>query len=137
MDINTPAETKSVSAGLRLLSEVPDTTLAELAHHNAVGLDTIRYDFDRKAAKILDLTKSHLAKVWGYEGGDITPFTREIGVRARDAGFNAIRYPSERGDGANIVIFKDFERLLRPQMIVPSPEFDSEIHLSYYNEIRR
>ena len=44
------------------LSEVPDTTLAELRYHDAIGASTIRFDFNTKAANILDLTKPRIAR---------------------------------------------------------------------------
>lgn len=103
------------------LSENPDTTLSELMHHNATGVDTIRFNFNSHSARILDLTNPVIAEVWGYEGGEINFLTREIGTRAKDSGFNAIRYPSERGEGYNLAILYDFERLLQPEMIVPIP----------------
>ena len=109
------------------VSEVPDTTLTELEHHNLVGVDTIRFNFNQKAAKILDLTKPRIAQKWGYVGGDISSATNKIGLRARESGFNVIRYPSERGQGSNLAIFNDFENLLQPQMVVPTPILDLEL----------
>lgn len=51
------------------LSEQPGITLAELEHHRIVGADTIRFIFNSKNAKILDLTDPRIARRWGYEGG--------------------------------------------------------------------
>ncbi|GAB4393533.1 MAG: hypothetical protein Tsb005_12240 [Gammaproteobacteria bacterium] len=112
------------------LSEIPDTTLAELAEHNKVGYQTVRYLFDRQSAKILDLTNPRIAEIWGYERGPITTFTKSVGFRAQRAGFNVIRFPSERGPGANLAVINDFDAVLKPQMIVPSPELD----YTYLNE---
>ncbi len=73
---------------------------------------------------------------WGYVGGEISSATKNIASQAREAGFNVIRYPSERGLGANLAILKDFERLLRPQMIFPAsvnqamPELYQSINLN-------
>jgi len=107
------------------VSEVPDTTLAELEHHNSVGVETIRFEFNSRTAKILDLTNPKIAKTWGYTGGEITSSTRSLGKSANLAGYNAIRYSSERGIGANIAILKDFDGLLMPQMVVPTPRVPS------------
>lgn len=121
--------------GAFYMSEVPDTTLAELTHHEAIGVDTVRFSFDKKASRILDLTKPRIAKKWGYIGGEITPLTKDIGLQARRAGFNVIRYSSERGLGANLAILDDFESLLTPQMIVPTPEFDSALMEYQYSSL--
>jgi len=107
------------------LSEIPETTLAELAHHNAVGTQTIKYLFDAQSAKILDLTNPRIAQIWGYDRGLITAFSKSVGFRAQRAGFDVIRYPSERGLGANLAVLNNFETLLKPQIIVPSLEFEA------------
>lgn len=109
------------------LSANPDTTLAELAHHNAIGVNTIRYDFNSQSARVLDLTMQPLANIMGYRKGVPYEISEPIAQRAIKAGFNAIRYPSARGLGENIAVFNNFERLLTPKMIVPtSKEFTPE-----------
>lgn len=52
-------------------------------------------------------------------GGDDYVVPRAIAVGAQRLGYNAVRYPSERGMGANFAIFNNFEKLLEPQMVVP------------------
>ncbi|MDZ7616040.1 MAG: RES family NAD+ phosphorylase [Patescibacteria group bacterium] len=103
------------------VSEMPDTTLAELYHHASAGTHTIRFTLNSKAARILDLTDPAVAKAWGYSGGPITSTTQALGGRARAAGFNVVRFTSERGRGANLAILDDFDDLLAPQMVVPAP----------------
>ena len=76
------------------------------------------------------MTNPRVAEIWGYERGPITAFTKSVGFRAERAGFNVIRFPSERGLGANLAVIDDFNVVLKPQMIVPSPELDH----TYLNE---
>lgn len=103
------------------LSEIPETTLAELKFKNAIGTHTIRFHFNRESARVLDLTNPQVAKQWGYNASDPYDITRSINLKAKTAGYNAIRYHSVRSDGANLAILKDFDTLLKPQMIVPAP----------------
>ena len=77
----------------------------------------------------MDLTNSKIARSWGYEGGDISSLSRNLGTRAQQAGFNVIRYSSERGTGTNLAVLNNFDRLLKPQMIVPSPMYESELNV--------
>jgi hypothetical protein len=97
------------------------TTLAELAHHGATGTQTIRFNMNLEAAKILDLTDPAIANSWRYSGGPITLATQNIGADALRNGFSVIKYPSLRGPGVNYGILKDFDTILSPQMIVPVP----------------
>jgi hypothetical protein len=93
-----------------------------LYHHSSVGTHTIRFTFNPKNARILDLTDPTVAKAWGYKGGPITSATKALGPRAQEAGFNAIRFSSQQGEGANIAILSDFDVLLTPEMVVPTPK---------------
>jgi len=52
-------------------------------------------------------------------------FYQSLGEDARSAGFDAIRYSSERGVGANMAVLKNFDTLLKPQMIMPTPHIPS------------
>ncbi|QUE53194.1 RES family NAD+ phosphorylase [Luteolibacter ambystomatis] len=104
-----------------VISDDAATTLAELAHHGASGSHTIRYSLDLNKANILDLTDPSIAKAWGYAGGDITPATQAIGIRAIEAGYNVIKFPSLRGPGTNYGVISDFNKILTPKMIVPTP----------------
>ena len=69
------------------LSEIPETTLAELKYHSSVGTNTIRYTFNQKTANILDLTKPKIAKEWGYMGGNDYSIPQAIASRAQEAGY--------------------------------------------------
>jgi len=104
------------------LSEIPDTTLAELAYHGNSGYATIRYSFNKTEANILDLTDAKIARQWEYVGGDDYSVPQDIARQAQIAGFNAIRFSSERGIGANLAVLNNFDRLLQPQMVVPVPQ---------------
>ncbi|WP_320046884.1 RES family NAD+ phosphorylase [uncultured Ilyobacter sp.] len=101
------------------LAEKPGTAVAELAHHGIEAAYGIRYALKVDAMKVLDLSDAATAARWGYVGGEITDATISIGARAREAGFNAIRFPSVRVEGANLAILSDFDTLLVPQMVSP------------------
>jgi len=103
------------------MSDDAGTTLSELAHHGATGSHTIRFDLNLGKANVLDFTDPSIAKAWGYTGGSITDATKAIGPNAIDAGFNVIKVPSLRGSGTNYNVLTDFDNLLTPQMIVPTP----------------
>ena len=103
------------------ISDDAGTTLAELAHHGATGSHTIRYNLNLSKARVLDFTDPSVAKAWGYSGGNITPATQALGTQAIDAGYNVIKFPSLRGSGTNFGVLSNFDDLLSPQMIVPTP----------------
>lgn len=103
------------------VSDDAGTTLAELSAHGAEGTQTIRFNLNLSQANILDLTDPAIAKAWGYSGGPISPATQAIGTDALNAGYNVIQYQSLRGPGINYGILSDFNTLLKPQMIVPTP----------------
>jgi hypothetical protein len=125
-----------LSAGF-YTSELPDTTLLEIAQHNKLAALTVRYEFDVMSAKILDLTNPRVAKIWGYDRGEVNLLTRSVGFRAQKAGFDVIRFPSERGPGANLVVLDNFDTLLRPQMIVPADGTESEFNTQFNFGVRR
>lgn len=103
------------------LAYKPETTLLELSYHGANGSQTIRYEINYSATKILDLTKPYIAKEWKYYGGFASEKYKSIGEKAKKLGFNAIKYKSERGPGHNLAILDDFDQILQPEMIVPTP----------------
>jgi RES domain-containing protein len=103
------------------ISDDASTTLAELSYHNAAPTQTIRYEMDLTKAKILDLTDPTVAKSWGYDGGPISNATKAIGEQAQQAGYNTIKFQSMRGAGTNYAVLSDFEQVLKPQMVVPTP----------------
>ena len=82
------------------------------------GLDTL---LNIDGANILDLTNPEIAETWGYPGGAITSATQAIGQKAAEAGYDAIRFWSEQGPGANWAVLGNFARLLSPQMLTPLP----------------
>jgi hypothetical protein len=101
-------------------AEKPETALAELAHHGATPTHGIRYSIDVSKVRVLDLTDPHVAAKFGYGGGPITPQTQAIGARALEQGYSVIRFPSLRGEGNNLAILKDFNTILKPQMVSPA-----------------
>jgi len=107
------------------VAEVDGTAVSEVASHGKLVTDAIRFSFNNKEARVLDLANAKIAKAWGYDGGEITESIRNIGIMAKDAGFDAIRFESERGSGVNLAILKNFDRLLKPQMVVPVPRIIS------------
>jgi len=103
------------------VAERPGTTLKELAHHGASSTHGIRFDFNTSKAKTLDLTSPDVAKAWNYNGGPISSATQQIGAKARDQGFNVIRFKSERDlGGVNNAILDNFDDLLIPQFVSPT-----------------
>jgi len=106
------------------LSESPDVTIAELSYHGSEGADTIRYSYNSKAAKVLDLTKPKIAQAWGYTDSASYSLSQSIAERAVSKGFNAIRFNSARAEGVNFVIFDNFENILKPKMVIPTPSMD-------------
>jgi hypothetical protein len=46
---------------------------------------------------------------------------QRIAAQAKKSGYNVIRYPSERGHGANLAVLCDFENVLTPQKIITIP----------------
>jgi hypothetical protein len=103
------------------VAEKPGTTLAELAHHNAAPTTGIRFSVNKAALKPLDLTDPKTAQAWGYKGGPITPQTQAIGENARQKGYNAIRFNSERDPGGvNYAVLDNHNDILQPVMVSPT-----------------
>lgn len=65
---------------------------------------------------VLVLTDPIVASAWNYKGGPISSATQEIGWLAREQGFNAIRFFSER---VNNAILDDFNVILKPINVSP------------------
>ncbi len=103
------------------VAEQPDTTLAELAHHNVDPSTAIRFSTNNDAMNVLDLTDPETAAAWNYTGGPITPATQEMGTQASTQGYNAIRFYSERAPGtANYAILDDYNEILIPVAVSPA-----------------
>lgn len=62
-------------------------------------------------SRVLDLTDSVVRAAWGVTADDLRSgdYTRcrEVARAARDDGYEAVRYPSARGDGDNYAVFLD------------------------------
>jgi hypothetical protein len=101
------------------VAEKPDVALAELSHHGLTPTHGIRYSVDSQKLRVLDLTDPSVAAKYGYKGGKNSPNTQALGPRAIQDGYNAIRFASERGDGNNLAVLKDFNEVLKPEMISP------------------
>ncbi|WP_409301924.1 hypothetical protein, partial [Pseudomonas sp. KCJK8993] len=98
----------------------PQHTLGEMAHHGVKPTHGIRFKVDASKAKVLDLTDPAIAKEWGYNGGPITSKTQQIGMDAKDQGYNVIRFGSERDPGGvNQAVLDNFNEILTPQIVTP------------------
>jgi len=102
------------------VSERGETAIAEIGSHGKNATHVIRYRLNLAEAKVLDLTDPALVKIWGSPAGEHYEITKAIAFRARAAGYDAIRFPSLRGPGNNFAIFDNFDRILKPQMVVPA-----------------
>jgi RHS repeat-associated protein len=100
-------------------ADLGDTAIAEVVASGETASHVIRFSVST-SAKILDLTDPVIAKAWGYSRGPITAETQAIGQKAIAAGFDAIRFPSERGLGNNLAVLKNYNNVLAPQMVAPA-----------------
>ncbi|WP_346837593.1 DUF6531 domain-containing protein [Microbulbifer sp. SAOS-129_SWC] len=102
------------------VGEQPTTTVAELAHHGVDAKYSIRFDLNKDAMNVLDLTDPNVAKAWDYKGGPISSATQEIGLKAQEQGFNVIRFNSERAtNGINNAVLDNFNEILKPINVSP------------------
>jgi filamentous hemagglutinin len=103
------------------VAEQPGTTIAELAYHGVDATHGIRFELNRKVMNILDLTNAKTANAWGYGGGSVSPAIQNIGILAKEKGYNVIRFYSERtlSGGINNAVLSDYGEILRPVMISP------------------
>ena len=102
------------------VAEQPKTSLAEMGHYGVDPSTGIRFTINDSKLKILDLTKSTTAKKWGYSGGEKTTDMITIGNKAKNGGYNAIRFKTERASGGvNIAIIDDYNEVLKPAMVTP------------------
>ena len=91
------------------------TAEAEVKYHGGVPKYIVRFKVDLSKARILDLTDPATAAEWGYVQAGTFEEHQPIGARAREAGYNVIKYPSLRGPGDNYAVLADFKELLVPQ----------------------
>ena len=96
-----------------------ETAVAELAAHDVKATQVIRYNFNLSNQKVLDLTNPNIASEWGFTTSLSTEACQAIAAKARAQGYNAISFPSYRGSGMNYVIYDNFDKILKPQMISP------------------
>jgi RES domain len=99
------------------VAEKGDVAVAEVASHGATPTHVIRYKIDLSKAKVLDLTDPAVVKKWGSPAGNSYAKTQAIAKKAQEAGFDAIKFPSQRASGNNIAIFDKFDEILSPQMV--------------------
>ena len=119
----------------------------------AVG-KVIRYEMDMSQIKALDMTDPATAKAYGTQEAfaheaaveaqvaakraegvlskeDLDALTntkyakfQEIGIRAKTEGYNAVKFPSMRGEGYNYVIYSEdagfMNQVMKPQMVMPA-----------------
>jgi filamentous hemagglutinin len=92
-----------------------------MAHYGADPSTGIRFEVNQSAMNVLDLTNADTAASWGYAGGPIKSATQQLGSDAAAAGYNAIRYYSERAiEGTNLAVLGDFNSILKPVMVTPA-----------------
>lgn len=102
------------------VAEEPDTALAERKYYGIDATHMIRFEMDVATIKVLDLTKLDVASKYSYVGGPISSDTQALGTKARKAGYNVIRYYSERDHGKiNDAIIEDYNIILRPRIVTP------------------
>ena len=119
----------------------------------AVG-KVIRYEMDMSQIKALDMTDPATAKAYGADAAfaheaaveakvaakraegvlsdkelgrlEATKYAgfQEIGARAQAEGYNAVKFPSVRGEGYNYVIYSEsadfMNQVMKPQMVMPA-----------------
>ena len=95
------------------VAERKGTAVAEAA----VAERLVTFALNKKAMRTLDLTDRTTARAWGYIGKaiDDRETTKIIGALAQRQGYNAIRFPSTKGRGANYAILREFEYILKPR----------------------
>lgn len=81
------------------VGEQPGTTVAERAHHGVNAQNSLRFELNRDAINVLDLTDPKIANAWNYKGGPITSTTQALGAQAQEQAFNVIRFYSDRASG--------------------------------------
>lgn len=91
----------------------------------------VLFDLEVRLEKVLDLTHPGIREEWGTTLEDLRTEDdydrcREVGVAARDEGFEAIRFPSATGDGENLAIFFDRLRATSYVRIVAETPVDLE-----------
>jgi RHS repeat-associated protein len=107
------------------LAEETETAAAEVDFHGKANgtpaTHIIEYEVDMSKAKVLDLTDPKIAEKWGYEPSPSTDYSasKALAERAKQAGFNVIKYESLRVPGSmNYVVVEDFDALLKPKQIL-------------------
>jgi len=124
------------------VAEKGEVAIAEVKHHGTDPVKTkvIRFELDITSLNTLDLTDENIAKKWNLDeaidfenkminqGDEELKYGlfQEIAERAKEEGFNAIRFKSFRENGNNFVILEQnntiYKEILTPQMVVPASE---------------
>jgi hypothetical protein len=102
------------------VAEKGDTAIREVAHHGNEATHIIRYELDVSKAKVLDLSDPRVAKKWSYRADEGYEESKVIAEKAKQDGYNVIKYKSLRGEGNNYAVVNDFEELLKPEMVTPA-----------------
>ncbi len=102
------------------VAEKGETAIAEISHHGKDATHVIRYELDVSKAKVLDLSETKVAKKWGYKLSEDYGQSQAIAEKAKQEGYNVIKYKSLRGEGNNYAVVDDFNELLKPQMVSPA-----------------
>ena len=99
------------------------TSLAELEYHGKHAIYSIRYDMDLSGEAVLDLTNPIIAKEWGFAPRLSTiPECQMIAEKAVDEGYTVIKVLSYRDDGINYILYDNFSKILKPQIVIPVGE---------------
>ena len=103
------------------IAEKGKTAVAEIGHHGTEASHVIRYQVDLSETKVLDLSDPKVANKWNYKRNSSNDYTdsKVLSKQAQEQGYEAIRFPSERGAGNNLVIFKNFDEILSSQAVSP------------------
>ncbi len=125
------------------VAQEAETAIVEVTYHggNMAESSVIRFSMDNSKLKVLDLTDPNIAKAWKYDealkyendvvkgvikANNLSKYdkTIELANRAREQGYNAIKFHSQRADGINMVIYETSEipvnSVFTPEMIMPA-----------------
>ncbi|OPY57938.1 MAG: hypothetical protein A4E56_03458 [Pelotomaculum sp. PtaU1.Bin065] len=102
------------------VAEKGETAVQEITKHGKEASHVIRYELDVSKAKVLDLSDPKVANKWGYTASDSYKESQKIAEKAKEAGYNVIKFKSLREEGNNYAVVDDFNELLKPQMVSPA-----------------
>jgi RHS repeat-associated protein len=98
------------------------TALAEVQAGGREATHMVAFDLDMDNAKILDLTDPTTAEAWGYvHDAEAKELHQSIGQRAREAGYDVIKFESFQAPGSiNYAVLQRFDELLIPLTAAPT-----------------